>query len=185
MEQPRNLAGGDRIVHPFLQDEVGRFQLAADCKLPQLFVAKGTILLSVPQHEPLMRHWEISEHVEFRRSVSTGVLPSQVDITGYFGRMVDFSQQTASGRMANFEAMLGIELRKAREDAGLSQEKLAFAAEIDRSYVSMLENDKKSPTLDVLFRICDSLKIPASELIARVEKTRGTRTAGRTAKQRR
>ncbi|MBL9092992.1 MAG: helix-turn-helix transcriptional regulator, partial [Planctomycetaceae bacterium] len=50
--------------------------------------------------------------------------------------------------------MLGKELRKAREEAGLTQEKLAFEAEIDRSYVSLLENDKKSPTLDVLFRLC-------------------------------
>lgn len=74
--------------------------------------------------------------------------------------------------------MLGKELKKAREEAGLSQEKLAFEAEIDRSYVSLLENDKKSPTLDVLFRICGAMKIPASELIARVEK-------GRTTKQRR
>jgi transcriptional regulator with XRE-family HTH domain len=35
-----------------------------------------------------------------------------------------------------------------------------------------LENDKKSPTVDVLFRICDALGIAASELIARVEKAR-------------
>ena len=81
--------------------------------------------------------------------------------------------------------MLGEQLKKAREDAGLSQEKLAFEAEVDRSYVSMLENDKKSPTLDVLFRIADALKIPASELIARVEKTRTVKAAGRSAKQRR
>ena len=71
--------------------------------------------------------------------------------------------------------MLGKELKKAREEAGLSQEKLAFEAEIDRSYVSLLENDKKSPTLDVLFRICGAMKIPASELIARVEKGRGAK----------
>lgn len=53
--------------------------------------------------------------------------------------------------------MLGDELRKAREAAGLTQEKLAFAAGLDRTYISQLEHDKKSPTLDVLFRICDAL----------------------------
>lgn len=79
--------------------------------------------------------------------------------------------------------MFGEELRKAREAAGLSQEKLGFEAEIDRSYVSLLEHDKKSPTLDVLFRICDALRIPASEMIARVEKSRGAK--GRSARQRR
>jgi transcriptional regulator with XRE-family HTH domain len=81
--------------------------------------------------------------------------------------------------------MFGAELKKAREAAGISQEKLAFAAQLDRSYVSMLENDKKSPTLDTLFRICDSLKIPASELIERVEKARGAKASPRPTKERR
>ena len=48
---------------------------------------------------------------------------------------------------------LGRELRKARLKAGLSQEKLAFSAGIDRTYVSLLENGHKSPTVDVLIRI--------------------------------
>lgn len=65
--------------------------------------------------------------------------------------------------------MLGPELRKARQEAGLTQEKLAFAAGLDRTYISQLEHDKKSPTLDALFRICGALGLPASMLIARVE----------------
>lgn len=81
--------------------------------------------------------------------------------------------------------MFGAELKKARETAGLSQEKLAFEAEIDRSYVSLLENDKKSPTLDVIFRISDAIGIQASELIARVEKTRRSKPAAKPVKQRR
>ena len=43
-------------------------------------------------------------------------------------------------------------------------------AEIDRSYLSQLENDKKSPTLDLLFRVCKAIGIKASTLIARVER---------------
>lgn len=68
--------------------------------------------------------------------------------------------------------MLGDELCKAREAAGMTQEELAFAARIDRTYVSRLENDRQSPTLDTLFMICDALGITASSLIARAEKTR-------------
>ena len=68
--------------------------------------------------------------------------------------------------------MLGDELRKVREDAGLTQEQLSFAAGIDRSYISQLENDHKSPTVDVLFLLCDALGVPPSEVIARVEKYR-------------
>ena len=75
--------------------------------------------------------------------------------------------------------MLGEELRKAREAAGLTQEKLAFAAGLDRTYISQLEHDKKSPTLDVLFRLCDALEVQASDMISRVEASRGARKKGR------
>jgi len=68
--------------------------------------------------------------------------------------------------------MIGDELRKAREAAGLTQEELSFRARIHRTYVSLLERDKKSPTVDVLFRICDAVGIRASVLIARVERKR-------------
>lgn len=70
--------------------------------------------------------------------------------------------------------MLGEELRKAREQAHLSQEKLAFEAGVHRTYVSMLERNKKSPTLDVLFRLCNALGLPASELINRVERAQAS-----------
>jgi transcriptional regulator with XRE-family HTH domain len=65
--------------------------------------------------------------------------------------------------------MLGDELRKAREDADLTQEQLAFRAEIDRTYVSQLENNKKSPTVDVLLRICAAIGVSAADLISRID----------------
>lgn len=71
--------------------------------------------------------------------------------------------------------MFGEELRKAREAADLTQERLAFEARLDRTYISHLENDKQSPALDVLFRICEALNLPASELILRVEKARASK----------
>jgi hypothetical protein len=37
----------------------------------------------------------------------------------------------------------------------------------------MLEHDKKSPTVDIPFRICKPLHIAVSELLARVEKSIG------------
>lgn len=65
--------------------------------------------------------------------------------------------------------MFGTELRKLREKAGLSQEQLAEQAGVHRTYVSLLERNKKSPTLEVLFRLCRALHVPAAKLIARVE----------------
>jgi len=69
--------------------------------------------------------------------------------------------------------MLGEELRKARDEAGLSQERLAFEAGVDRTYLSELENNHKSPTLEMLFRICEALKVPASEIVRRMEQSKG------------
>ena len=68
--------------------------------------------------------------------------------------------------------MLGDELRRAREELGITQEELSFRAKRHRTYINQLENDKKSPTIDSLFSICDALGIATSELIARVEKSR-------------
>jgi transcriptional regulator with XRE-family HTH domain len=66
--------------------------------------------------------------------------------------------------------MLGAELQRARRDANLTQEQLAFRAKVDRSYVSLLENDKKSPTVDMLLRLCAAMGVKASLLIGRVER---------------
>jgi transcriptional regulator with XRE-family HTH domain len=65
--------------------------------------------------------------------------------------------------------MLGDELRRARLKKGMTQEQLSFAAEVDRTYISELENNHKSPTLDVLMRLCKALSVKTSALIARIE----------------
>lgn len=66
--------------------------------------------------------------------------------------------------------MVGEELRKARLAVGLTQEKLAFQAGVSRQYVSLLELGQKSPTLDVLIRLCEAMGASAGEIVARVEK---------------
>jgi transcriptional regulator with XRE-family HTH domain len=68
--------------------------------------------------------------------------------------------------------VLGKLLREAREKAGLSQEDLAARARVHRTYISLLERDKKSPTLKVLLRICKALGVPAADLVAKLESRR-------------
>ena len=65
---------------------------------------------------------------------------------------------------------IGKTLREARIAAGFSQEELAKGALVSRVYVSMLEHDKKSPTLDVYVRLCAAMDIRPSTLLARVER---------------
>jgi transcriptional regulator with XRE-family HTH domain len=68
--------------------------------------------------------------------------------------------------------MLGIELRKARERAGLTQEQLALKAHVDRSYLSEIERDKKSPTVKLFLRLCKGIGVSGASVIARIEKGR-------------
>lgn len=65
--------------------------------------------------------------------------------------------------------MIGDELKKARAHMCLSQEQLAEKAGVHRTYISLLERNLKSPTLDVLLRICKALEIRPSELLRRLE----------------
>ncbi len=65
--------------------------------------------------------------------------------------------------------MLGKEMRAARLAAELTQEQLAARARFDRSYISQLERNLKSPTVDTLNRLCAVLGIFAATLLSRVE----------------
>lgn len=70
--------------------------------------------------------------------------------------------------------MLGEELRKAREKAGLTQEQVAARAKITREYVSHLERGESSPTVDLLRRVCGAIGVKAWQVIRRVEDGSGT-----------
>jgi len=68
--------------------------------------------------------------------------------------------------------MMGEELRKARERAELTQEQLSFRAGLSRPYISQLERDLKSPTLETLFLICHALDVSAANVVRRVDAAR-------------
>ena len=68
------------------------------------------------------------------------------------------------------EKVFGEELRKAREQSGLTQEKLGFESDYHPTYISQLERGLKSPTLKAIVKISAALGIKASDLIARVER---------------
>ena len=53
---------------------------------------------------------------------------------------------------------------ESKNSKGLSQEQLALAAEVDRSYISEIELAKNSASIDVLERIADALNVDPKEL---------------------
>jgi transcriptional regulator with XRE-family HTH domain len=63
----------------------------------------------------------------------------------------------------------GRALRQRRHAASLTQEKLGFEADLERVYISLLENGKKQPSLETILKLAGALKCQAAELIADVE----------------
>lgn len=72
----------------------------------------------------------------------------------------------------------GQALRNLRNQRGWSQSELALRADVDRNYISLIELGKNSPSVRVVFRLCDAFDITPSALLKDVEKrmrTQGVR----------
>lgn len=54
---------------------------------------------------------------------------------------------------------------KLRRERKLSQEDLAFAADIDRTYVGRIENLKRNPTLNILVKLAKAFDMEVWELL--------------------
>ena len=62
--------------------------------------------------------------------------------------------------------LVGARIRKARHRKGLSQEALAHAIDMDRSYVSGLERGEFNVSLLALARIARGLGVPLAALVS-------------------
>jgi transcriptional regulator with XRE-family HTH domain len=56
-------------------------------------------------------------------------------------------------------------LRELRKQAGLSQEEMAFCAELDRTYPSLLERGLRTPTLRVVIDLARVLQVHPAQLV--------------------
>lgn len=61
-------------------------------------------------------------------------------------------------------------LRAVRKEVGLTQEQLALAAEIDRTFVSLIERGERQPTVRIIFKLATALHVPPSQLIQLTER---------------
>jgi transcriptional regulator with XRE-family HTH domain len=71
--------------------------------------------------------------------------------------------------MPTISEKFGLAIKETRGKIGMSQEKLAEMADIDRTYVSMIERGKRQLTLEVANRIAIALNSKLSEILKRVE----------------
>lgn len=60
----------------------------------------------------------------------------------------------------------GLALKKLRLEKNLSQEELALQSDLDRTYVSMLERNLKTPTLGTISKLARSLDVTPLKLVA-------------------
>ncbi|AIQ64872.1 XRE family transcriptional regulator [Paenibacillus stellifer] len=67
------------------------------------------------------------------------------------------------------EEVFGEVLRTIRKKQKMSQEKLAFQSNLDRTYISMLERGVHQPTQNSLLALAKALNMKASELVELVE----------------
>jgi transcriptional regulator with XRE-family HTH domain len=66
-------------------------------------------------------------------------------------------------------AIVGRVLREAREASGMTQQDVAMRADMDRAYISEVENGKRAVSVDRLLRICGSMNVRAANVISDVE----------------
>lgn len=60
---------------------------------------------------------------------------------------------------------LSTNIKRLRKEQGISQEKLALKANIDRSYMSELERQIANPSIEALLKIANALEVATSELL--------------------
>lgn len=72
---------------------------------------------------------------------------------------------TATERERKQRRQFGQRVRELRTDLGISQESLAYAAELDRSYMGGVERGERNVSLDNIYRIARALDIDPGQLL--------------------
>jgi transcriptional regulator with XRE-family HTH domain len=73
-------------------------------------------------------------------------------------------------RVDQISTIFGQVLREQRLSRELSQEELALAADVDRTFVSQMERGIRQPTITTLIKLAGALGIQPSTLVVRMEK---------------
>lgn len=65
----------------------------------------------------------------------------------------------------DWRSIFGGNVRRVRQERGLTQEQLAFEASIDLTYLGGIERGRRNPSLLVIARIAEGLGIQPAELL--------------------
>jgi DNA-binding XRE family transcriptional regulator len=89
-------------------------------------------------------------------------------IVDYIPWIVNLSSsilQRMEQMLENTKRVLADNVKRKRQEIGLSQEALALSAEVDRTYVSQIERGVGNPSLLILCKLCVVLSVEPAELL--------------------
>lgn len=72
----------------------------------------------------------------------------------------------ASNNFQTIQSKLGRRVRSLREERHLSQEQLATACHLDRTYISDIERGNRNASLETLFKLTMGLQIDICDLFS-------------------
>jgi transcriptional regulator with XRE-family HTH domain len=84
------------------------------------------------------------------------------------------------GTVLEPDQAFGQALRSLRTKRKWTQTDLALRADVDRNYVSLIELGRNSPSVRMLYRLCDALDTAPSDLLKDVERRMRVQAKGRT-----
>lgn len=68
--------------------------------------------------------------------------------------------------MQDWRVVFGTNVRRMRRQRDMTQEELAFEAEIDLTYMGGIERGRRNPSLLVMGRIAKALSVPLVKLLS-------------------
>lgn len=77
---------------------------------------------------------------------------------------MQYRQQFATFVTMNIKQKVGLKIKELRKSKGLSQEKLANLAEIDRTYLPTIEKGERNVSIEILEKISKALHISIKDL---------------------
>jgi len=78
-------------------------------------------------------------------------------------------QRSSTLKKSSIEEHFGNVLKQLRNEKGISQEELGFESGYHRTYISMLERGKKSPSLKTIFQLAKALDVEPSYIMERLQ----------------
>lgn len=72
--------------------------------------------------------------------------------------------------------MFAFNVRKMRKQRGLTQEKLAELADLDRTYIGLIERGQRNVTIRSIEKIANALEVPAHILLKEIKLKRSKKS---------